>query len=144
MEAYPKFSEDRDRMVIRPAEIDDIRMITTVMNASGGLSFYRAIFGTFHLPALIDQGYLSLVAESHTSDYSLTDSDKQSHIHGFISLNDQMSVVTEEYDFDSIINLVKEYIPLTVRIFQMISVYSLTNIKTSDQQHFALQLLDGK
>ncbi len=114
MEAYAKYSGENERIAVRPAELDDIRHLTTIINSSGGLSFYKAIFGAFHLPALIDLGYLSLIAEAHSSDYGGHDEDKHPHIHGFISLNDQMSVVTEEYDFESMINLVKEYIPVTV------------------------------
>lgn len=120
MEGFAKLAPNQ-RLIVRHAEQEDIRHLTTAINGSGGLSFYKAIFGQFHLPSLIDLNFLSLVVESLPESEQWNESeDSVSHgshgkLQGFLSLNDQMSVVTEEYTFDAMISLVKEYIPVTVR-----------------------------
>lgn len=110
------------RLTVRQAEQEDMRHLTAAVNGSGGLSFYKAIFGQFNLPSMIDLGFLSLVVESvaeaeqwnESEDGSSASHAPQGRLQGFLCLNDMMSVVAEEYSFQAMIDLLKEQIPVTV------------------------------
>jgi hypothetical protein len=148
------------QVVVRAAEQEDVRALTTAINSSGGLSYYKAIFGAFNLPSLIDTSYLALVVEAfpdiqywNQSEDSSSRQSSKGVLQGFLSLNDQMSVLPDDYSFESIIALLKDYIPVTVSELSLSLSLSLSSSNThsltiffslTDQQLAAVQLLDGR
>lgn len=90
---------------------DDVRDLTSCVNATGGSGFYKAIFGPYHLPSLLDLSYLSLVVENKESDFGTI---KLSNLDGFISVNDSIPLLTESQSFEHVIEVLKYHIPVSV------------------------------
>lgn len=90
---------------------DDVRDLTSSVNATGGSGYYKAIFGPYHLPSLLDLSYLSLVVENKENELG---SGKLSNIEGFIAVNDSIPLMTESQSFERVIEVLKYHIPVSV------------------------------
>lgn len=78
------------------------------INNLGGIALFKATFGQFNLPSVIDYSYLSLVA----SDLPENSSYGEKTCLGFMALNDSVSCNDADPDiFNDAINAVKLYIP---------------------------------
>jgi hypothetical protein len=100
---------------IQPATVDDVRLITTAIDATGGNGFYKAIFGSYNLPSMIDLSYYSLVANI---DGHVTNKEENiPFIEGFVSVNDDIPLIPEPRAFETVINGLKTLLPVNVSLF---------------------------
>lgn len=111
-------SQQDRQYFVRQAEVDDVRDLTTMVNSSGGLNFYKAIFGTFHLPSMIDLSYLSLISESmEDRGWGQSGEDQVKEVQGFVVLNDQIPAINDDQGFEFTIKILTDYIPVSVSHF---------------------------
>ena len=112
-------SQDR-QFFVRQADVEDARDFTTIINNTGGLNFYKAIFGTFHLPSMIDLSFLSLVSESvEDRGWNQPGDDQIKEIQGFAIFNDQVPVIQDDNGFEFTLNILTSYIPVTVSTYSL-------------------------
>ena len=75
---------------------------------TGGMSIYKATFGTYNLSSMIENSYISLMS---VHKKAVDDIDTVS----FLSLNDGLSVINEPDAYGRVITAWSNYIPATVR-----------------------------
>ena len=78
--------------------IDDGPAFTALINALGGQSLYRALFGQYNFTSLIEYTYLTISAKN--DDGALG---------GFVSLNDGLS--GDEDPLDIFLDKIKDFVP---------------------------------
>lgn len=124
----------RDSLVIRTPDNSDLRDLNLLVNSTGGTGYYKAIFGPFHLQTILDNSYISLLAEYTENDFQKTiakyhsgeDSKDNNDIEipksrAFISLNDHIPLINHPLAFDEAIRIFSGQIPVTVSfIFKLI------------------------
>jgi hypothetical protein len=100
----------------RSAHQEDVRNLTAMINTSGGMQFFKAIFGAFHIPTLLDCNYVSLVSETIGSDDR--GQTAINPIKGFMCLNDAIPTVASQYDsFENAIAIISYHVPVNVSHF---------------------------
>lgn len=90
---------------IRIADFADNRAFSNAINACGGTSYFKAIFGQYNFASLLEYSTLSLC--------SLYGEEKDS-CSGFLSLSDTIAC-GNELDFSVAISALSEYIPIKVQ-----------------------------
>ena len=98
---------------IRNLDNDDFAALNEIIDATpgGGAGYFRAIFGQFSLPALKDFNLLSLVAEERSPHPN-----EKGPIKGLLCVNDGVSCMGEYQNFNKVVELLNNFIPLTVSI----------------------------
>ena len=100
-------------MDVRRAEFDDCKDLSDLIAKNGGVSIFKATFGTYNLSSMIENSYLSLMSTyKRPTDSEVEERDTIS----FISVNDGLNLIANESDaYSKIIQAVGHYIPATVR-----------------------------
>jgi hypothetical protein len=97
-------------MDVRRAQFDDVKDVTDVIQKTGGVSIYKATFGTYNLSSMIENSYLTLLS---------SDSNKETV--SYISINDGISIINTDPDaYGKIVAALKNYIPATVSVLLLI------------------------
>ncbi len=102
---------------IRLTTQDDAKLIIDSVNdgRNGGSGYFRAVFGAYNIPALIDLSVLSLAADEKVTKVDTNDSEYISTaFRGFISLDDTISCMPDPHIFDGAISILKNYISVNV------------------------------
>lgn len=86
-----------------------------MLNASGGMQFFKAIFGTFHLPNMLDTSFMSLVAEASGLDNGPA---ALNPLKGFMCLSDAIPILTGENCFENALAILGCHVPVNVRPFR--------------------------
>eukprot|EP01039_Chlorochromonas_danica_P007520 gene7520-8318_t len=96
----------------RPGHQDDLRNLTVMLNASGGIQFYKAIFGSFHFATLLDCNYLTLIAEANANETNGPAA--LNPIKGFLCLNDDIPSLNIESSFEVALTVIAIHLPVHV------------------------------
>lgn len=103
-------------MEVRRAEFEDSKDITDAIGKTGGVSIYKATFGTYNLSSLIENSYLSLLSSCPTND-------EQRNIVSFMSVNDGLALLNSDPDaYSKVISALGNYIPATVIAYHLLSM----------------------
>lgn len=95
-------------MDARRAEFDDCKELTDLIGKTGGVSIYKATFGSYNLSAMIENSYLSLLTTCQSTN-------DQKDTVCFMSVNDGLTLFSSEPDaYSKIIVALANYIPVTV------------------------------
>lgn len=101
-------------MDIRRAEFDDCKDLTDMVGKNGGVSIFKATFGTYNLSSMIENSYLSLMT---TYKRPTSGEVEERDTISFFSLNDGLNLIANEPDaYTKIIQVVHHYIPATVSL----------------------------
>lgn len=101
---------------VRVAYQEDVRNLTVMLNASGGNQFFKAIFGQFHFPKLIDTSVLTLLCES--SNHEDKGPAALNPVRGFGCLSDSIPLISGDQVFEAAIIILSFHIPVTVSIMK--------------------------
>lgn len=94
---------------LRRAEIKDVKEINELVSNTGGISIYKATFGSVNFTSIIESSYVSIFAAKSTNLIE--------RCSGFISVNDGLPSIVMDADFyDTIFELLTNFIPATVNI----------------------------
>ena len=100
-------------MQVRRAEFDDCKDLSDLIMQTGGVSIYKATFGTYNLSSMIENSYLSIMS-SHKNQTG-EDDEVRSTV-SFMSINDGLSVISTDPDaYNKVMHTISHYIPATVR-----------------------------
>lgn len=95
-------------METRRAEFDDCKELSEIIAKTGGVSIYKATFGTYNLSNMIENSYLSMLTMCPGGI-------EQKDTVCFMSVNDGLSLINTDPDaYSKIINGLSQYIPTTV------------------------------
>jgi hypothetical protein len=96
-------------MEVKRAEFDDCKELSELITKTGGVSIYKATFGTYNLSNMIENSYLSLLTACPTGS-------EQKETVCFMSVNDGLSLIASDPDaYTKVITGLSQYIPATVR-----------------------------
>lgn len=98
-------------MIVRRAEFDDGRALSSLMQDTGGIPLYRATFNIFNFSVIIENSYVSVIA---TSSNGGSESDENPVI-GFMAANDGLPIFNEPEALKKVLRAINLYIPATVR-----------------------------
>ena len=96
-----QFSSSVSGVVQRRAEVDDVSTFNTLLNASGGPALFRATFGQYNYPAMIEGSISSLISVAEEEGKCL----------GFLVVNDSPTVSTENDTFLATVSSVATLLP---------------------------------
>lgn len=93
---------------VRRAEFDDCKDLSDLILKTGGVSIYKATFGTYNLSSMIENSYVSLLS-GHDNDKN------ESETLSFISLNDGLNMANTDPDaYTKVLDALANYIPVSV------------------------------
>ncbi len=107
----PKFS-----VSCRKADFDDCKGLNHMVETSGGMSIYKAAFGQFNFPSIVETCFLTLVV---TEGVVNVDSTVDENYVAMMSINDCISITGDCNSFSNCINELKQYIPVTVSVISL-------------------------
>jgi len=94
---------------VRRSDPDDVRVFSTLVNASGGTALFRATFGQFNFSLMVDNNLLSLMAQ--VEEVEGGGGSSNSECLGFLSLNDSPSLTKEGEAFEAHVAVLQNYLP---------------------------------
>lgn len=99
-------------MQVSRAEFDDVKELSELIGKTGGVSIYKATFGTYNLNSLIENSFLSITS-SHKKQTGEEDSVRETI--SFMSINDGLSVIATDPDaYIKVLNAISHFIPISV------------------------------
>ena len=90
---------------VRHSTQEDAALFNNLLTNLGGSSLYRAVFGQFSYPALVDFSHLSLMATQGSSNGE--------NCTGYIAINDGI-MSTDGDNFEKYINALNQILPVTI------------------------------
>ena len=109
---------------VRRAEFDDTKNLSELISQTGGVSIYKATFGTYNLSSLIENSYISVISTCQRQD-----SDGPGDTVSFMSVNDGLNVIATDPDaYTKVMHALSHYIPVTVRVFVITLNYIVSYI----------------
>jgi hypothetical protein len=99
-------------LLTRIADNDDVREINSAIQNTGGPGFYKAMFSAYHLPTIVDTAYLTMVSRiaGHETE------DNPNLVEGFVTINDSIPLIPDPYGFEKVLDALKNFIPVSVRL----------------------------
>jgi hypothetical protein len=96
---------------VRRADFDDSKDLADLVNKTGGASIFKATFGNYNFSSLVENSYLSLLAEEQAED---VDGVLVSKTASFVAVNDSVPLISDTSAYGRIIEALSNYIPATV------------------------------
>jgi len=113
------------KMQVRRAEFDDCKELSELIMQTGGVSIYKATFGTYNLSSMIENSYLSIMS-SH--NHQTGEEDGVRSAVSFMSINDGLSVISTDPDaYNKVMHTISHYIPATVKKIVIVLSYTRTD-----------------
>ena len=101
MSVCEKITSNVPGVLQRKAQFEDVTLFNTLLNASGGPALFRATFGQYNYPMMIENSCISIMSVTKEQEKCL----------GFLVLNDSATVAVENDTFVAMIASIKPYIP---------------------------------
>lgn len=91
----------------RRANFEDCKGLGSLIEANGGNSIFRAAFGQFSFPTMIENSFLSLVV----SQGSVTPNMFEENFVALMCINDSVSLTSDSDTFVKTIDVLSEFLP---------------------------------
>ncbi|KAJ1433137.1 hypothetical protein B484DRAFT_478475 [Ochromonadaceae sp. CCMP2298] len=107
---------------VRRADFDDSKDLVDLVNKTGGASICKATFGNYNFSSLVENSYLSLLAEEQAED---VDGVFVSKTVSFVAVNDSVPLISDTSAYGRIIEALSNYIPATMSNVSFINFWIL-------------------
>ncbi len=104
--------ETQSYITTRRADFDDCKGLNSLVENTGGAAIYKASFGQFNFPSVIENSFLSIVV---TEGFHTSETIQEENYVGFMCVNDTCSVNGDIDSFSDTIGYLKNYLPVHVR-----------------------------
>jgi hypothetical protein len=104
---------------VRRAEFDDGKDLSDLVNKTGGASIFKATFGNYNFSSLLENSYLSLMAEEKAEDM---DGAWVSKTVSFVAVSDGVPLINDPAAYGKVITALSNYIPATVSTLLLAAV----------------------